>query len=104
LAETLFSFYHFPGPNTLGGSGTATSRSSPPFSLLIIDRRIFLIIDWRLFLISGLRNELKSMMSRVHLSMMIEENDHQGDDKNNKPPGIRLKTTKTMNSKVAFSV
>jgi hypothetical protein len=36
-----------------------------------------MIIDRRVFLISGLMNELKSMMSRVPLSMMIGENDHQ---------------------------
>jgi hypothetical protein len=44
IVEPLFSFYHFLHPITLGGRGTATPRSSPPFSLLIIDRRIFLII------------------------------------------------------------
>jgi hypothetical protein len=36
-----------------------------------------MIIDRRVFLISGLMNELKSMMSRVPLSMMIEDNDRQ---------------------------
>jgi hypothetical protein len=77
IVEPLFSFYHFLHPSTLGGRGTATLRFSPPFSLLIIDKRIFMIIDRRVFLISGLMNELKSMMSRVPLSMMIEDNDRQ---------------------------